>query len=196
MERAHQPVVVTGTGNARRLRSFGLSRVIELGWWQSVDLAPSDAPLGRLTFVPAQHFSGRGAFDRNRAAWGGFVLESADGPVYFAGDTGYSETLFDRLHEAFGSMWFSILPIGAYEPRWFMGPVHMDPAEAVEAHVRLRSRRSLGMHYGTFQLTDEAVDAPREELAASLQSASIDASRFLAPRDFGERLSPASTESS
>lgn len=192
LEEAHAPLIVTGAGNAARLKRFGLSRVVELGWWDFLDLAngsdDDQSSTGRLVFVPAQHFSGRGAFDRNRSAWGGFVLQSADGPVYFAGDTGYSETLFDRLHETFGPMRLSILPIGAYEPRWFMGPVHMDPAEAVEAHGRLRSERSLGMHYGTFQLTDEAVDAPLRELAASLESSAFSAADFLAPDHFGERL--------
>lgn len=209
--KAHEPLIVTGAGNARRLKSFGLSRVVELSWWQHVDLLAAEdveapklrgseetgslgpvlsgtEPLGRLTFVPAQHFSGRGAFDRNRTAWGGFVLQSAEGPVYFAGDTGYSETLFDRLLELFGPMRLALLPIGAYEPRWFMGPVHMDPAEALRAHGQLRSRRSVGMHYGTFQLTDEAVEAPLDELATALRASSFEPDDFLAPRQFGERL--------
>ena len=109
--------------------------------------------------MPAQHFSSRTLHDRNRCLWGGFVVEAGGAVVYFAGDSGYCPH-FAEIACRFPRIDLALLPIGAYEPRWFMRQQHVDPAEAVRAHLDLRPRRSLGMHFGTFQLTDEAIDAP------------------------------------
>jgi L-ascorbate metabolism protein UlaG (beta-lactamase superfamily) len=112
-----------------------------------------------VTYVPAQHFSARTLRDRNRSLWGGFVIEAGGAVVYFAGDSGYCPH-FAEIGQRFPRIDLALLPIGAYEPRWFMRQQHMNPEEAVRAHLDLRARRSLGMHFGTFQLTDEAIDAP------------------------------------
>ena len=112
-----------------------------------------------MTYVPAQHFSSRGLHDRNRCLWGGFVVEAKGTVVYFAGDSGYCPH-FAEIGQRFPRIDLALLPIGAYEPRWFMRQHHVDPQEAVRAHLDLRSRRSLGMHFGTFQLTDEAIEEP------------------------------------
>ncbi len=171
LRRRHAPRVVTTLGNARILARVGIE-AIELDWWQATELAGL-----RITATPARHFSARTPFDRNRALWGGFMLGTPAGQVLFAGDSGagaHWQEIGDRL----GPPDVALLPIGAYEPRWFMAPVHMNPAEAVAAHMALRARRSVGMHFGTFQLTDEAIDAPLHALAEAREAAGLDASAF------------------
>ncbi|WP_207792122.1 MBL fold metallo-hydrolase [Siccirubricoccus phaeus] len=154
------PPAVTGLGNARHLRKAGIQGARELDWWQSAEVAGL-----RITYVPAQHFSARTPWDRNCSLWGGFVLEAPGACVYFAGDTGWCPHIAE-IAARFPRIDLALLPIGAYEPRFFMRTQHMDPAEAVEAHRILRPRRSIGMHFGTFAgLTDEAIDAPEAWLA-------------------------------
>jgi L-ascorbate metabolism protein UlaG (beta-lactamase superfamily) len=157
------PLVVTG-------RKVGASvpakRVVELDWWEEAELGPGS----KVTYVPAEHFSGRGIFDRNASLWGGFVLETPAGQIYFAGDTGDGPH-FAQIKECFGPMTLSLLPIGAYAPRWFMSPVHIDPAEAVEASITLESHTSLAIHFGTFCLADDDIDAPASELSKALREA-------------------------
>jgi L-ascorbate metabolism protein UlaG (beta-lactamase superfamily) len=154
VRRRWAPPTASGLGNARHLAKAGIRSAVELDWWQSADLAGA-----RVTYVPAQHFSSRTLRDRNRSLWGGFVIEAGGCVVYFAGDSGYCPH-FAEIALRFPRIDLALLPIGAYEPRWFMRPQHVNPAEAVRAHLDLRPRRSLGMHFGTFQLTDEAIDAP------------------------------------
>jgi L-ascorbate metabolism protein UlaG (beta-lactamase superfamily) len=175
------PAVVTPLGNARLLRSTGLRRIEELDWWDSAQSAALP-----IVLTPAHHFSARTPFDRNRALWGGFVMTSGRRRVYFAGDTAYS-SFFKQIRERIGVVDLALLPIGAYEPRWFMRSVHMNPAEAVQAHVELGANTSVGMHFGTFQLTTEGIDAPLEELAQARerQGVAADAFRTL---DFGESI--------
>lgn len=155
------PPAVTGLDNARHLAKAGIRGAVELDWWQSVE---RDGV--RVTYVPAQHFSARTLWDRNRSLWGGFVLQAGGATVYFAGDSGYCPH-FKEIGAAFPAIDLALLPIGAYEPRWFMRQQHMDPEEAVRAHLDLGARRSIGMHFGTFQLTDEAIDAPVHALRAA-----------------------------
>jgi L-ascorbate metabolism protein UlaG (beta-lactamase superfamily) len=174
LERAHQPVFLTGLGNGPFLQEHGLTRVHEFDWWQTHTEAD-----WRCTFVPAQHWSGRGPQGRNRTLWGGFVLEAAGLRTYFAGDTGYWRH-FTRIREHSGAPDLALLPIGAYEPRWFMRDQHMDPAEAVRAHLDLQARQSIATHYGCFQLTDEAIDAPVRALHDALAQERVPADRFLA----------------
>ena len=148
------PRVATGLGNAQHLAKAGIRSAVELDWWQSAALAGA-----RVTYVPAQHFSSRTLRDRNRSLWGGFVVEANGAVIYFAGDTGYCPH-FAEIRQRFPRIDLALLPIGAYEPRWFMRQQHVNPEESVQAHLDLAPRRSLGMHFGTFQLTDEAIDAP------------------------------------
>jgi L-ascorbate metabolism protein UlaG (beta-lactamase superfamily) len=158
LEREHRPVFLTGLGNGPFLQEHGLTHVHEYDWWQS-----HASERWRCAYVPAQHWSGRGLQGRNRTLWGGFVLEADGCRVYFAGDTGYWRH-FTTIRERCGPPDLALLPIGAYEPRWFMRDQHMDPEEAVRAHLDLGARQSLATHYGCFQLTDEAIDAPLHEL--------------------------------
>jgi L-ascorbate metabolism protein UlaG (beta-lactamase superfamily) len=181
LEREHHPVFLTGLGNRPFLQEHGLTRVHELDWWQL-----HEDGAWRCRYVPAQHWSGRGLQGRNRTLWGGFVLEADACRVYFAGDTGYWRH-FRTIRERCGAPDLALLPIGAYEPRWFMRDQHMDPEEAVRAHLDLEARQSLATHYGCFQLTDEAIDAPVHALERARVAHDVSTERFVALRP-GETL--------
>ena len=161
LEAAHRPCFVSGLGNRGFLRELGLRDVHELDWWQRLAL-----PDAAITMTPAQHWSGRGIGNRNRTLWGGFHVRSRDGAVFFAGDTGYWRHFAD-IRRRLGIVDLALLPIGAYEPRWFESPHHMNPEEAVRAHLDLQARLSVGTHFGCFQLSDEGIDDPLIELAAA-----------------------------
>jgi L-ascorbate metabolism protein UlaG (beta-lactamase superfamily) len=176
------PLFVTSLGNRRYLRRRGLARVEELDWWQSLRVGPGL----EVTLTPAQHFSARGLFDRNRTLWGGFLLEAGGARVFFTGDSGYGEH-FRQVRERAGGIDLALVPIGAYEPRWFMRPAHVNPAEAVQVHLDLRPRLSIAMHFGTFQLTDEAIDEPIRALRAALVERGVDENEFRVPA-FGETI--------
>lgn len=181
--RAHpQARFVVPLGLAAWFRARGIGQVTELDWWQEAQLGEV-----RVTAVPVQHFSGRGLHDRDATLWCGFVAELGGRRLFFAGDTGYSPDFAD-IAARFPQMDLSLLPIGAYDPRWFMGPVHVDPAEAVRIHQDLRSRLSVAMHWGTFRLTAEPLDEPPQLLAQALAAAGIAPERFLVLRHGETRL--------
>lgn len=161
LARRDAPLVATGM---RVGRSVPTRKTVELDWWQGLQLSERIA----ATYVPAEHFSARGPFDRNATLWGGFVLETPVGRIYFAGDTG-NGAHFAMIRERFGPMTLSFIPIGAYEPRWFMSPVHIDPAEAIAASCTLESEISLAIHFETFHLADEDFSDPAELLKAALK---------------------------
>ncbi len=146
----------------------------ELGWWQSIPIKKDVS----LTFVPAHHWSSRGPFFVNQTLWGSFVISTPMHTIYFAGDTAYGEH-FKKISEIFPEITLSILPIGSYEPRWFMQHVHMNPEEAVLAHVDLKSRYSLGVHFNTFELSDEKFNQPVEDLHKALINYHIPPQNFL-----------------
>jgi L-ascorbate metabolism protein UlaG (beta-lactamase superfamily) len=182
LERRFRPLFLTGLGNARLLRSRGLLRVEELDWWQSFRTVSGV----EVTMTPAQHFSRRGLLDTNRSLWGGFLLRDEGRKVYFAGDSGYGPH-FAEVGRRFGGVDVALLPIGAYEPRWFMRPHHVNPEEAVRVHLDLRSRQSVAMHFGTFQLTDEPIDEPVRALGDALARHCVPERDFRVPR-FGETI--------
>ena len=182
LERRFHPPVVTPLGNDRLLRSAGIRQVEEIDWWETASAAPLP-----ITLTPAQHFSARGPFDRNRALWGGFVIEAGGRRILHAGDSGYAPH-FTETAQRLGPIDLALLPIGAYEPRWFMRDIHMNPAEAVQAHLDLAARQSLAMHFGTFQLTPEGIDEPVRELTKALRERGVPAERFRAV-DVGESVS-------
>jgi L-ascorbate metabolism protein UlaG (beta-lactamase superfamily) len=181
IEQAFHPLVVTPLGNGRLLKSAGVRRIEELDWWQ--DSATSPIPV-RVT--AAQHFSARTPFDRNRALWGGFMLTIDGRRLFFAGDSGYGRH-FVEVRERCRSPDLALLPIGAYEPRWFMKDIHMNPAEAVQAHLDLGAAQSIGMHFGTFQLTTEGIDAPLIALDTARREHRVADTAFRT-LDFGESL--------
>ena len=153
LKKIHNPKLITTLNNGRYVKNYPCT---ELDWRQSVEFGQA-----RLTLMPALHWSKRSVSDTNKALWGAFVIETSGGVIYFAADTGYGTgQTFHEVKTKFGAPRLSLLPIGAYEPRWFMKPQHMNPDEAVQAHLDLGSAKSLAIHHGTVQLTDEAVDAP------------------------------------
>lgn len=151
--------VVAGLGMKEFLGKQSIAAT-ELAWWQSVDLGPV-----KVTFVPAQHWSRRGLFDANDTLWGGFVIEGKDVCIYHAGDTGYFDG-FTEIGRRFPDIDAALLPIGAYEPAWFMEKQHMNPEQAVMAYVDLGAKTFFPMHWGTFKMTYEPLDEPPVRLAA------------------------------
>jgi len=170
------PRVITPLGNDLTMRSADAAIKAEsYDWHDRVELGGGTA----VTLVPTRHWSARGLFDRNRALWASFVLETPAGKVYIVCDSGYGEGKhFRRVAEAHGPLRLAILPIGAYEPRWFMRDQHMNPADAVKALGDCGAEAALAHHHGTFQLTDEAIDAPALALAEALDAAKIPRERF------------------
>ncbi len=163
LQKRFAPRFVTGLGLAPFFRARGLDRVTELDWWQTTDVRGR----ARVTYVPAQHFSRRGPRDTNRSLWGGFVVEHDGRTVYYAADSAYCPH-FAEIGRRFPSIDVALMPIGAYEPRWFMNIVHVNPAESVRAFRDLGARHAVAMHFGTFQLTDEGIDEPIASLQREL----------------------------
>jgi L-ascorbate metabolism protein UlaG (beta-lactamase superfamily) len=176
LARERRPQFVTSLGNRDWLERRGVAPAFELDWWQSADVTPAL----RVTATPAQHFAARTPWDRCRTLWVGFQLHTAHGDVFFCGDSGWGPH-FAAIREKLGAPDLALLPIGAYEPRWFMIPVHMNPDEAVRAHLALGARHSVGMHFGTFQLTNEAIDEPLHALARARLAHGVAAEDFVAP---------------
>lgn len=172
---AHKPLFIVPLGNKALLESEGIQGVEELDWWQEKEFGEGF----KVTLTPAQHWSARGVLDRNEALWGGFVVRKGEVTVFFAGDTGYGPH-FKEIAKRLGPIRVSLLPIGAYEPRWFMREQHMNPDDAVLAHFDLGGL-AIGTHYGCFKLTNEAIDDPIADLRAALAARSLPTDRFLAP---------------
>ncbi len=160
------------------LRRWGAREVIELDWWQSTEVRGL-----RVTGTPARHFSARSMADQCKTLWCGYALEVARGRAYFAGDTAYHPA-FGEIGKDCGPFDFVMMPIGAYDPRWFMHVMHADPEEAVQAYVDLTSTVAaplplmLAIHWGTFRLTDEAMDEPPRRASAAWQRQGLDAAQL------------------
>jgi L-ascorbate metabolism protein UlaG (beta-lactamase superfamily) len=183
---AHSPRVITPLGNDSILRAHDPAiRVEPYDWGDRVALSPDMA----VTLAPMRHWSARHMLDRNKALWAAFVIETPAGRIYHVGDSGYGDGHhFRAARERHGPFRLAILPIGAYEPRWFMSDQHMNPEESVQAFQDCGAELALGHHYGTFQLTDEAIDAPLRALEEASSKAGVAPERFrtLAPGQFWE----------
>ncbi len=155
--------IFTPLGCGVTLAKFGIPGATELDWWQTTAITPTT----RLTLVPSQHFCARALSDRDRNLWGGFVISGPSGNVYFAGDTGWGGH-FAQIAQRFRPIRLALLPIGAYLPRWFMKPMHINPAEAVEAHHVLGAETSVAVHFGTFMLSDETFGQPEDDLKTAV----------------------------
>jgi L-ascorbate metabolism protein UlaG (beta-lactamase superfamily) len=175
------PEVIAPLNFRSLLDPIGLRRLVELDWWESHRAADG----GEIQLVPARHWSRRVLGDTNRRLWGGFMIRTGGTVrrIYFAGDTAYDGQLFAEIRRRAGEPDLALLPIGAYEPRWFMQSAHANPAEAVRIHRELGARRSVAMHWGTFQLTDEGREEPVLALARARASAGLTEAEFpaLAP---------------
>lgn len=155
-------------------RRFPKARVRELSWWESCE---EDAMT--FTAVPAQHFSGRGLFDRNCTLWMGCVVEFKQAKrVYFVGDTGYNAFDFKEIKSKFSEMDLSLIPIGVYRPRAFMKAVHVSPYESIQIHTDVQSKLSIAGHWGTFRLSSEEMDRPPYDLFCALERSDICPSTF------------------
>ncbi|MGH6738990.1 MAG: MBL fold metallo-hydrolase [Bradyrhizobium sp.] len=170
------PRVITPLGNDVTMGEADAAIKAEAyDWKDRVELGNGLA----ATLVPTRHWTARGLFDRNKALWASFVLETPAGKLYIVCDSGYGEGKhFRRVAEAHGPLRLVILPIGAYEPRWFMGDQHMNPSDAVKALADCGAEQALAHHHGTFQLTDEAIDAPAIALAEALDEAKVPREKF------------------
>lgn len=174
LEKRYNPIFFVGLGNGELLRGEGIKRVHEMDWWDSkkeLDL--------QINFTPTQHFSARGLFDRDKTLWGSYVIQGKKKSFYFAGDTGYFSG-FKEIGKKFPGMDYAILPIGAYEPRWFMKIVHMNPEDTIQAFLDLGAKQLVPMHYQTFILTDEALDAPLPFTISEMEKRNIERQRLLA----------------
>lgn len=158
----HKPAIFCPLGLERSLRHIGFREIYELDWWGNQAL-----PDMRIHCVPAQHFSSRTPFDRNRTLWCGWILEAAGGNIFCAGDTGFGNH-FEAIRDRFSPIRLALLPIGAFKPEWFMGPIHMTPEQAVEAHRILDAGTTIAIHFGTFPLADDGEMEPTDRLSRFL----------------------------
>lgn len=185
VERDQAPII-TPLGNDVILRRQGINTSIYTMDWNQIH---SITPEVNIILTPAEHWSSRYGLDKNRALWGGFIVQAPGGNVYFAGDTGYGDGgIFRSIKERYGTPKIAILPIGAYEPRWFMKIVHLNPKDAVLAFIDLGKPKTLGMHFGVFQLTDEAYDSPVQELNKALDDLALGDKAKFTPMLPGEIL--------
>jgi N-acyl-phosphatidylethanolamine-hydrolysing phospholipase D len=172
------PQFVVPLGIDVLLREWGAHNVVGLDWWQVTHVMSPTTGLD-VTLVPAQHWGRRGLFDRNQRLWGGFVIDALDFKAYFAGDTGYDGALFKQIGEQYGPFDISLIPIGSYDPRDFLEPQHVDPVQAVQIHKDVRSAQSIAVHWGTFDLSLEQIDAPRTALLAATKAAGLGDREFV-----------------
>jgi len=187
LTRAHPNATwVTPLGLGAYIRGWGAREIVELDWWQETTVAEL-----RVTATPARHFSARRLGDRNKTLWCGFAFELAGKRAFFAGDTAYHDQ-FRQVGERCGPFDLVMIPIGAYDPRWFMHVVHVDPEEAVQIYQDIRAAQPvkspplmLGIHWGTFRLTDEAMDEPPRRTGERWRLAGLDSGRLWIAR-FGE----------
>jgi L-ascorbate metabolism protein UlaG (beta-lactamase superfamily) len=176
LHREHRPLMVTPLGNDALLRrSIPDARIASGDWWERIVIGTG----AEVTILPAYHWSARGRGDRRMALWCGFMLSTGGGRAHFAGDTGYGNgRIFREMRRRIGRPDLSLIPIGAYAPRWFMGPQHTDPREAVQILEDLEATRAVGIHWGVFRLTDERRDEPPELLLDALARRGIAAELF------------------
>lgn len=168
----YHPLFLVPLGDEKLLKNADIQNVKELDWWDEVKVKDLN-----VTFTPAKHWSARGLFDKCDSLWGSYMLDQLDSKIYFAGDTGYGSH-FLKIKKQMGAPHIALLPIGAYEPRWFMKAFHMNPEEAVQAHLDLESLLSFGMHLGTFKLTDEGYADPVKDLQAGRKKLGVNSEKF------------------
>lgn len=168
LDKDFKPVFFVPLENKKILDGWGIQRVVELDWWDEYEIDGF-----RIVCTPAQHFSQRWLNDHNESLWASWIIEGEDHTIYFAGDTGYFPG-FKKIGERNRQIDVALMPIGAYEPRWFMKHVHVNPAEALQAYLDLNARYFTAMHWGTFDQADELLDQPPKDLMAAVDSLRID----------------------
>lgn len=177
LNQSQHPLFIVPLGDKIILNHAGIDSVIELDWWSTIPVKNAE-----VTFLPAHHSSQRWLHDYNKTLWGSYGIQVEGKKIYFAGDTGYADH-FHKIRECWGRPDFAFLPIGAYEPRTLLACDHLDPKEAVKTHIELGSRASLGIHWGTFQLSSEKMDQPPLDLALAREQAHIAEEEFFVIRE-------------
>lgn len=183
LQKRDDPLIIAGLGNQALLKSENITNVKVMDWWEDYKIQDIT-----LHFVPSQHWSARTIWDKRETLWGGYYLTGPKYKIYFAGDTGYGK-FFKTIKEKLGAPDLALLPIGAYEPRWFMKPAHMNPAESVMAFQDLAAKKAIGIHFGTFKLTNEGIDQPMIDLTKAIKKNKIPPGKFITP-EFGQQYQP------
>jgi L-ascorbate metabolism protein UlaG (beta-lactamase superfamily) len=173
LDQKFHPLFLVPLGDEKLLHKENIKNVRALDWWE--EFRVKDV---RFVFTPSQHWSARSLWDKNQCLWGSFMIDNGSEKTFFAGDTGFGSH-FKEIKKRLGSPHLSLIPIGAYKPRWFMKFYHLNPEEAVLAHLALGSKKSIGMHFGTFQLTDEGIDEPLRDLKIALEKYKIMNDEFI-----------------
>ena len=171
----YNPKYIVPLGMKSSLLRLGASDVEELDWFQESSFKGL-----KIMGTPANHFSSRGLFDQNATLWCGFLLQNHDHKLYFVGDTGYGPN-FKTMGEKYGPIDISLIPIGAYQPEWFMGPIHISPIEALKVHHDINSIQSIGKHFGTFPLADDGMFVAQDALKAAMNAENFDPKDFIIP---------------
>ncbi len=166
-------IFLVPAGDKRILKRKGIRNILEYEWWDGYKANNLE-----ITFTPVQHWSKRGLFDRNKSLWGGWFFKFKDYSIFHAGDTGYSND-FKETRSKLGSPKYAFIPIGAYDPEWFMAESHVNPEDAVQIMLDLGAENSFGMHWATFKLTDEDTLEPKERLDKAISNINMD--NFIAP---------------
>lgn len=173
----YNPQYIVPLGVDKVLARLGISNVQQLDWHQHVMFGKL-----KIAATPAIHFSGRGMLDRNNTLWCGFMINGAKN-LYFVGDTAYDDKLFKDIGNKYPRVDFSVIPIGAYKPKWFMSPIHTDSEEAVRIHQDTGSKKSIACHFGTFQLADEGLADVITDFDTALKMFGITAGQFILPKE-------------
>ncbi|MBS0001419.1 MAG: MBL fold metallo-hydrolase [Cyclobacteriaceae bacterium] len=175
----YHPLMIAPLGVPAYLAENGIGQLREMDWWEESGINENLT----IACVPAQHFSGRGMFDRNKTLWGGYVIISEFGNIFFAGDTGYGD-FFKDISEKYAPIHLAMLPIGAYIPGWFMSPIHISPDEAVKIHREMKAEKSVAMHFGTFPLGDDGMWQPVNDLEIARQDKQVENFYVLSPGEY------------
>ena len=173
LQTKHDPLFLVPLGVKDFLLRKGISKILELDWWNTEHFQDLS-----ITCTQAQHFSGRGLFDRDRSLWCGYSIQGREHQVLFIGDTGFGKFFLD-FPDRIGQPDVAIIPIGAYKPEWFMHPIHCSPAQAIDIHTLIKSKRSIACHFGTFPLGDDGMKEPPSILRRNLQEKGIPLDSFV-----------------
>ena len=175
LQKEHKPQFIVPLGVSYFFKKLGIENVIEIDWGEEIEFNSI-----KIKGTPAVHFSSRGAFDKDKTLWCGYLIEGSN-KIYFAGDTAYDEHIFKKIGIDNPDIDVSIIPIGAYKPNWFMSPIHTSPSEAVKIHLDIKSKKSIATHFGTFALADEAQGEAGKDLKVALLKNKITKDRFIIP---------------
>ncbi len=188
LHKKFSPRIFTSLGISSFLEKNGISGAVDMDWWDELELNE----MLKLVAVPAQHFSGRGMFDRDATLWCGFVIRRREarpddpvgrGNIYFAADSGYNSLMFKETAQKLAPIHVAILPIGAYKPSWFMSPIHTSPGEAIKIHLDLQAQKSIASHFGTFPLADEGEEEMYHDLRKAMEEYKLSDNDFLVMKE-------------